>query len=130
MKFFISYRYTGEDLSELNDYMRRLHDILEGRGNEVYSTLFDEELPKETKKLFNHSYKKLENSDVILVLLKSNDKSEGMLMEIGYAVAKGKKVILAIDKNVENTYLGDLLDNVIEYDGMEDLFEKLAEVDL
>ena len=129
-KIFISYKFDGEKKDELERDMKKLCDSLRNNKHETYCTLFDKDLPIENKKLFDRSYKELEDSDVILVLLKSEDKSEGLLMEVGYAVANNKKIILAINDTVRNTCLRDLIDDVIEFSSVDDLVNKISEVDL
>jgi nucleoside 2-deoxyribosyltransferase len=129
MKFFIAFKFTGEEQEKIRDNLKKVCSALEELGHSYYCTFFDEGLPKEDiKDLFNHAFEKLENSDIILVLVNSNEPSEGMLMEIGYALAKGKRVILAIDKGIGTTKTRDLIDEIIEFEDFDDLAVKLNEI--
>jgi len=48
--------------------------------------------------VIKQAFIEIEKSDAIIALGESEEKSEGMLLEIGYAKAKNKKLILAIKK--------------------------------
>jgi len=127
MKIHIAYKFTGEDRKKLEKDMKKICSILRNKGHEVFCTLFDNNLPKLKKELFNNAFNKIDNSEVVLVLIKSEDKSEGLLMEVGYSIANKKRIVLAIKDAVKNTHLRDLIDEVIEFKDIEDLANKLEE---
>ena len=72
--------------------------------------------------------KELDDSDCILAFVKSEEKSEGMLIEIGYALAKRKKFILAIKKDIETTFIKEMADQIIEFEGLNELYNKLSKL--
>jgi len=129
MKIFISYRFTGEDPKELNETMKNICDVLERKEHKVLCTLWKEGFFKENnftnKKILEHALKELESSDIYLAFVKSKDKSEGMLIEAGYALAKGKKFILVIKKGIKTTFMHELANEIIEFNDLEELYEKL-----
>ena len=53
-----------------------------------------------------------------------------MLIEIGYSLAKNKRIILMINKNVKNTYLPEMFDETIQFKDSEDLIDKIKELRL
>ncbi|MFH1290434.1 MAG: nucleoside 2-deoxyribosyltransferase [Nanoarchaeota archaeon] len=124
MKIQLADRCTGEDPEKLLESLKKIVEILEQGGHEVYCPVLDPDRPKEKRALFLNTMKKLEEHDAILALIKSNEKSEGMLMEIGYAMGKDKKVIAAIQEGVQ-THLSVLADEVIEFRDIDDLYGKL-----
>ncbi len=132
MKIFVSYKFAGEDPEELEKTLNEISGVLKGAGHEVYSASEDENLFAENKftlkKILNHALEKLDNSDCILVFVRSYEKAEGMLIEIGYALAKGKKIILAIKKGVRLSFAEEIADKVIEFEDINDLKEKLKEI--
>ncbi len=129
MKWYIAYKFTGEDKDVLKDTMSSLIHFLENESNEVYCSLFDEGMVNiGNKKVFEKAFDKINNSNAILIFLNSDERSEGMLMEIGYALAKGKRVILAIKKDLGRTHLRDLIDEIIEFEDIEELKEKLKKL--
>ena len=74
----------------------------------------------------DYSYEELDKSDCLLAFVKSEEKSEGMLLEIGYAIAKKKKFILAIKKDAKTVFLREMANQIIEFDNLKDLYEKLS----
>jgi nucleoside 2-deoxyribosyltransferase len=132
MKIFISYKFAGEDPGELEKTLNEISNVLKGAGHEIYSASEDEKLFIEKKftlkKILNHALEKLNNSDCILVFVRSYEKSEGMLLEIGYALAKKKKMILAIKKGIRLSFTEEIADKVIEFTDINDLKQKLKEI--
>ena len=52
-------------------------------------------------------------------------------MEIGYAISRHKKLIVAVNKNVrDKTYLDELADVVIEFENINELCDKLKNLKL
>jgi nucleoside 2-deoxyribosyltransferase len=133
MKIFISYKYTGEDIPELKLFMKKICDSLGKKNHNFYCTLWEDEekFNSQSKiEILQHAFNEIDKSDLVLVLLKSNEKSEGMLVEFGYCLANRKRIILMVSKDVKKTYLRDLTKEVIEYDTEEDLINKLEEYNL
>ena len=133
MKFFIAYRYTGEDKKELAKFMKTFCDLVQSNGHSSYCTFFEDEKKfhnKSKKEIINHAFDEIDKSDITLVIIRSEEKSEGMLIEVGYTLAKRKKLILCINEKVRNTYLRDLADEVIEYKDAKDLADKITEIKL
>jgi nucleoside 2-deoxyribosyltransferase len=132
MKIFISYKFAGENPEELEKLLNEISGVLRNSGHEVYSASEDEDLFVKknftAKQILNHALEKLDNSDWIIVFVRSNEKSEGMLIEIGYALAKNKKIILAIKKGVNLYFTEDIANQVIEFNNMDELNEKLKEI--
>ncbi|MFW6282711.1 MAG: hypothetical protein ACOC1P_01490, partial [Minisyncoccales bacterium] len=64
-------------------------------------------------------------------IIRSEKRSEGMLIEIGYALSKNKKLIIAIKEDVKDkTYLDELANIVIVFKDIHDLYNKLRELEL
>lgn len=129
MKIFISYKFTGEDKKELDKIMNIICNSLKKSGHLPYCTLWDKELQSKSKKeLFKGAMKKIDESDTLLVFSKSDDKSEGMLMEIGYSMAKGKRIILLIKKDIQKTHLRELIEQIYEFESLKDLEEAVKKI--
>jgi len=47
-------------------------------------------------------------------------------MEIGYALAKRKQFILAIKKDIKTTFMREMADEIIEFENLEELYNKLT----
>ena len=122
MKCFISYRFTGEDPKELEETLKHICNLLAGCGHNSYCSFFDPGMMNiGNKNVVLKAFKEIDSSDALLVFIKSNEKSEGMLMEVGYALAKKKKIFLLIKKGVKTTYVEEIADKVIEFDNLKEL---------
>lgn len=134
MKIYIAYKFSGENQEELVRTLIEISGKLEEKGHKVYFACKEETLFKEkkfsAKQILNHALKELDNADCIFVFVKSNEKSEGMLIEIGYALAKGKKIILAMKQGVNLYFTEDIADKVIEFENIPDLLKQLKEVEI
>ncbi|MCX6748044.1 MAG: nucleoside 2-deoxyribosyltransferase [Candidatus Pacearchaeota archaeon] len=130
MKIFISFKYTGENKEELKENMRKICAASEKENHEHYCTLFEDNsfFKKSKKQIFEYAFKKIDEADIVLVILKSEEKSEGMLLEVGYVLGERKKLILAVQKDIKNTYLRELADNTIEFNNIEDLTTKSSKI--
>lgn len=132
MKIFIGQAVTGQDITSLQKEMEKIYSVLQQKGHSVYSTL-EEEGKNKFKKAGDwviHGFKQIDSHDVFLIIMRTEHRSEGLLMEIGYALSKKKKIILAINENVKNTYLRDFTNNIIEWKDFDDLLIKLSKLKL
>lgn len=129
MKIFVSYRFTGENPDILKEEMTSIRETLEKNGNQVSCSFWTEKVFREekysNKQILEHALKELEGADIMFVYIKSDQKSEGMLLEIGYALHLKKKIILAIKKDTKTTFVREMSDKVIEFTKFNDLLDKL-----
>jgi len=126
MKIQLAYKFTNEDENNVAETMDKVCNVLKEAGHDIYCPVLDDKLPRETEKqVFNHSFNKLNEADALLAVVQSENKSEGMLMEIGYMMAKGKKVIVALKQDVKHTHLRYLAHELIEFINIDDLINKL-----
>jgi len=132
MKVFISYRFTGEDPKELDNTLGKIRGVLIESGHQVFCSFWSGEFFKNNnftnKQILEYALEELKKSDAVLVFVKSPEKSEGMLIEAGYALASQKKIILAIKNDVKTTFLHQIANEVIEFESVDDLFTKLKEL--
>jgi nucleoside 2-deoxyribosyltransferase len=107
---FLSYRFTGEDINELTETLGKILSALRSVGHMVYCSIEDEKWFRENhrtnKEILKHALGRLDKSDVILAFVKSDQKSEGMLLEIGYMMARGKSFALALKREIKNHFFG------------------------
>lgn len=129
MKVFISYRFTGEDPNELKEILQKVCSSLARAGHNHFCSFWKGDFFSKNKftnkQILKHALAELEKSDIYLAFIKSEEKSEGILIEAGYALAKGKKFILAIKKGIKTTFMREIADKVIEFENLEDLYDKL-----
>ena len=133
MKVFLSYRFTGEDPAELKEVLKRLCASLDKAGHGCFCSFWKDDFFNENKfthkQILDYAFKEIDNADCLLAFVKSKEKSEGMLLEIGYALAKKKKFILAVKKGIDTVFLHEMADQVIEFENLEELYEKLEKLE-
>jgi len=130
-KVFISYKFTGEDSEKLKKVIPQLHDIIEEKGYSHYSTIFDSRQFHDEKwsgkDIMNKAFSEIDESDLILFFVNSSEVSKGMLVELGYALAKNKKLLLTIREDIKESIFRRQIPEVIEFKDLEDLKEKLSD---
>ncbi|MCW8966213.1 MAG: nucleoside 2-deoxyribosyltransferase [Candidatus Pacearchaeota archaeon] len=128
-KVFLGQAVTGCDFDSLKEESLEIVDLFKSKGLGCYCTLCEgKEFQSNSKKeIFKHAFEIIDESDILLAVQRNENKSEGLLIEIGYCMANNKKVIIAMQKDVNKTYLPDLFDEVIIFDDFEDLKNKLKD---
>ena len=134
MKTFIAYRFTGEDPEQLRPLLSGIRDAFAANNTESYCTFFDEDEFKDkafdARQIMDHAFGIIDGSDFLFVLMTSESKSEGMILEVGYCIAKGIPIVVAVKEGVSNTYIPDMGTKKITWSDHDDLFEKIAQFDL
>lgn len=134
MKIFVSFKFTGEDYEDVQKTMSQILTALRARGFEVYCNIESEEKYIKDKytaqQIFADTLPNLDKSDMIFVFNNSENRSEGMLIEIGYALAKGKPIFLAAKKGITINSSKAVSTKVLEFEDLEDLLEKIKTIDL
>ncbi len=125
MNIILLFRWYGENPKEVVEQMHKIAGCLEKKGYKVYhatkyADYFEEKKLPQWKRL-EFTFKEIDDSKFMLVYQKSEEISQGMLIEIGYGIAKGKKIIWAKKKGVENRYLTDGASKIIEFEDFNDL---------
>lgn len=130
MGYFIAYRHTGEDPDRLEQLLPTTNNALQAKGIETYCTYFDEDSFRSggytPQAIMNHAFEMIDKMGGLFVIQDSTEKSEGMLMEVGYCIAKGFPIIVAKRKTVNSTYLPDMAGTKIIYDDTHDLAATIA----
>jgi len=130
MGYFIGYRHTGADPDRLEQLLPAVRDAIESSGEDAYCTYFDEEKFQRSgyrpNDIMQHAFEKIDSLGGLFVVMDGPDKSEGMLIEAGYCLAKNIVFIVAKRSGV-STYLDQLTVKSFEYNDVEDLVQKIGE---
>lgn len=130
MKSFIAYRFTGENPDELMPFLSAVRSALAQRDVDAYCSIFEEEQFLEdgltALQIYQHAFQKLDTIDFLFVVITSPQRSEGMLMEVGYSFAKKIPLIVAHKRGVEGTVIPELAHTGIVWDTLEELIEKIG----
>lgn len=132
MKIYLAFRFTGEDPIKLEEKLKVVTSAIKEGGSDVYCSIEDENYFHENnfqnKDILQHELKKLDESDLLMALIDSSERSEGMLVEIGYILAKNKPFVLLIKRGIKTTTIHQMAKTVIEFDTLEELSEKLKSI--
>jgi len=133
MRVMVSYKYTGESVDRLDKLLSTICDSLCNAGANPYCVYFakargliQQKSPAEMMKI---AFKQIDRSDVLLVVQSSESRSEGMLMEVGYAVASQVPVVVITHSSVLSTYLPSIADISIRYNCVDDLRNIIEDFD-
>jgi nucleoside 2-deoxyribosyltransferase len=134
MKLFCSYAYTGEDVETVTSRMQMVVDTLKANGHEVYCPLFDElvapfQEANDVKSIFKHAFDGIKRQDGVVVIISSERRSEGQLMEIGAALSQNKAVYLMQHSTaVDKSYLPKLVNETFVWETSDELKNQLKKI--
>ncbi len=125
MGYLIAYRHTGSDPVYLNELLPMVRDAFSSGGVETYCTFFDEasfqQMHLAPQEIMAHAFTKIEELGGLFVLVDSEEKSDGQLIEVGYCLAKGIPIVVAKRRSVKNTYIDKMTKRSFEYESLEEL---------
>ena len=131
MRVYIAHRLTGEKLDDLRPALEHVSDTIAAAGHEPFIFLRDIEnwhinaLP--AKETMERCFEEIDKSDIVFVYVYNDKKSEGMLMECGYAKARNKRFIIAIREGIQFQWLPHLSEKSFYYIDDESLDKKVKE---
>jgi hypothetical protein len=132
MKYFISYRHTGEDPKLLEQVLVPVRDAFCARGDEIYCVYFQGKELKSgdytPRDILEHAFVKIGEIGHLFVLQHSNNRSEGMLMEVGFCRGKNIPITLARQQDVTDTFLPTMANRTFDYSDVDDLCKKIAQL--
>ena len=124
-KVFVAYKQTGEDPEQLRVLLTAVVEAWKSRGFDVHCTLFDQERFKAegmtAKMIMAQAISTINRCEFLFVVQTSNEKSEGMLMEVGYCFGTHMPIIVGTKLGVENTYVPQLAFSTFDWANVEDL---------
>jgi nucleoside 2-deoxyribosyltransferase len=129
MRCYIAYKFLGSDKEILKEKLNIISSEIEKTGNKSF--VFYRDVQKwgsinlTTKEIINSAFLEIQKSDVFFAFVEDSEKSEGLLLESGYAKALNKKIILAIKKDINLRLLRSIANEVIEFEDILDLKEKI-----
>ena len=131
MKVYLTYKFKEEKPKALRAHLEAFTKLVEeATGWKTFVFFRDvQKWQKDTrgvKAIFNDALNHVKESDIILA--EASEKSNGAYLEIGYAKALGKKIIVVHKKGTEAALLEAMADISIEYETEEELKKKLKEI--
>lgn len=126
---FISYRFTGENPAKLEYILGGMRKSLQSAGHSVICSFYYEDFFKKNcftaSQIYHYMLERQGESDVFMALVKTLDRSNGMLMESEKAIKLNQRYVLAIKKGLYIRELNEAADEIINYEDFEGLFRAL-----
>ena len=131
-KYYVAYRSRGEAQEVLEERLNLTVAALRKAGIDAYCNFFDQdEYAKQHltyRQIMDKAFVWIDDSDGLFALVASNDKSEGQLVEVGYAFAKDKHIIAAVQQDA-TTLIEDLANETIRWRDLADLQTQLESLE-
>lgn len=130
MNIFLSYAFSGEDEQRVAARLAAVTAALTIHAHHVYCFHFDAaRQPGQTQAERMHiALANLQKYDTMLVLGTSPRRSEGMLMEVGAAIAMKKRLIYAQHESAHGTtYLPSMADYTFIWNSEQELISRIHE---
>lgn len=128
-RIFLSFRFTGEDYEELDRFFTEVCAALRIKRNAIFCSLWLDEVFQQGEMSPDHIYdyclKRIAENDILLAIIRREEESKGMLLELDEALSLNKKIILFIQKGLGHQIFRDKSDEVYEYNDMDDLIKQL-----
>lgn len=132
MRIFIAHKFQNVKKNELREKIERVASILEGNGFQTFNYLRDKENwePKNFPpgKVIKETFNEIRKCDALLTFIDSNESSEGIFLEFGFAKALGKKTILLISNKLSSPTLEAIADQVIKFSNRKEIDKKLNQI--
>ncbi len=81
------------------------------------------------RQILDHAFSVINESDFLFVLQTSDNKSEGMLMEVGYCFAKGIPILACVKDSVKSSYIPELTPFKMSWSNPDDLIQAIRNFD-
>ena len=129
MKVYVAYQLAGHSLKKQTATLKGIARMLDEIGHQSFIFLRDIQnwnpggiTPKE---IITKAIQNLKSCDVLLAVMETPKKSEGMLLESGYMKGLGKKVIVASKPHDKGILLKAISDSSFEYKNLDDFKKSL-----
>lgn len=132
MKITISYKQTWVPKEELDEKLGKIKQVIEDIGHTSFVYHLDTSYENQTaKEIISKAKKEIETSDIVVAFINYPWKSEGMMQELWIAYGLNKKILVLVNKKVEDEYFLTywLSTNTVFFDDFNEI-EKLLKYNL
>src|SRR5579872_6576141 len=95
---FISYRFTGVPSSQLDQLIHPIYNHLRDNNINVFCNYYRDDFYTYNnwtiKQIMDECFQEIDKANKVICLVDTNSYSCGMLLEIGYSLAKNKEIIV------------------------------------
>lgn len=129
VKIFISYRFSDIPIDELKKLIDPVYNLFKDAGIDVFCNFYLDQYYKDNnhtaKQIMEHCFSELEGSDFVVCLVDTPKYSCGMLLEIGYALANKKSIVVCTREGCEIDTLMAMANKNIKYGSYDELVGKI-----
>ncbi len=133
-KIFIAYQFRGENEEKVEKWLKIVRDEIIRRKYEYFCSFWTENDFKRNeltiKQIYDYCLKKLENCEIALFLIRSKKDSEGMKIELEYALNNAKKIIVIIKEELEFEEYRKKADYLLEIKDISELKDKIMDIEV
>ena len=130
-RIFLSFRFTGEDPEELDLFLSSICDSLQIGDHAIFCSLFLEEIFSKkdwlAEKIYKYCLIKMSETDIFVAVIRKEEESTGMLMELEQALRLKMKIVLFIKKDLKHNTFRRNADEVFEFSDESELLNQLVE---
>lgn len=137
MKIYFCYKFRNyTNKTTLRKKLETISELLERQGHSTYIYWRDNQkwsiVPskEEPQSIVTKAFRQIRDSDILFAFTDTQDVSEGMLLELGYGYAIGKKIIFVTAENSLSRFVIAIANKVIEFNAFGSLINSLAKMDL
>jgi len=131
MKIFISYRFSELPKEELEKMLDPVCNLFKSHNIQVFCNFYKDDYYKQNgytvKEIMDDCFLMIDQYDLVLCLVDTPKPSCGMLLEVGYALAKDKLVFVCSRKGCEIDTLCRMADENISYENYDELILELKD---
>lgn len=122
---FIGYPQMGEYPDSLVKTLLGVCEALDEVGVSSHCMLFDGDIPPDPESIRFHTFSTIENCDFLFVVQVDKQRSEEMLIEVGFCLGGNVPVVVASKAGLKNTCLPKIADLLITWETLDELKEKI-----
>ena len=130
MRIYLAYKLSNRDFKEVKKRLIEVDEILKDLGHKTFIFVRDIQnwKPKgEPKEIMKEAMKNMKKCDVLLAIVETQEKGEGLLLESGFMKGIGKKVIVAVGKEGRANLLKGIADDIFEFEEMGEFSNKIKQ---
>lgn len=129
MSVFISYRFSNVPLENIHQLIDPIYNLLQTNGVDVFCNLYDKDKYENqkytTKDIMDECFSMLETKNTILCLVDTNEYSCGMILEVGYALSRGKEIIICSRDGCQIKTLDHMANKTFIYHNYDELLHQI-----
>ncbi len=131
-KIYIAYKFSGADHRKLRKKLENISDIIKRTGYKSFIFFRDIQKWKVRKEnpvfVMRKAFTNLKKCDILLAIVETREKAEGLLIESGYAKSLGKKIIVALTPQGRAILLRGIADKSFIFRNMKEFEKNLGRI--